>query len=732
MTSQPILAKLVAELELRPDQITAAVRLLDEGNTIPFIARYRKEVTGAMDEEQLRQLADRLTYHRHLADRKATVLRTIDEQGKLTPELAATIAATETLQGLEDLYLPYKPKRRTRAGVARERGLEPLAELILQQAIVTGPLERIAAPFLSAEVPTPQDAWAGASDIVAEHIADNANVRAAIRDLFQREGVLQVTLADEKADPRGTYRVYYDFGSHVRYLKPHQILAVNRGESDKVLKVDLQEPAGRAVALVQAPFPPDPKSPLKGHLLAAAQDAYHRLIRPAIEREMRRTLTTVAEDHAIDVFATNLRALLLVPPLRDRTILAIDPGYRTGCKVALINPTGAVLATGTIYPHEPRKEWQQSLETLRRLIGQHRVNLIAIGNGTAGRETEQLAAEVIRAMDGVQYAVVSEAGASVYSAMPLARKELPGLDVSLRGAVSIGRRILDPLAELVKIDPQSVGVGLYQHDVDQKRLSAALDAVVESAVNHIGVNLNTASPALLQYISGLGPKTAEAIVAHRDQHGPFRRRDELLKVKGVGPKAFQQAAGFLRIPDGDVPLDNSGVHPESYPVVEQLMEAMQDAGRASAERITWDNLPQWVPRFRRRFSDLSELAGWLDVGEMTLADMLQELEKPGRDPRDDLDTPILRSDVLSLEDLRPGMRLKGTVRNVVDFGAFVDIGVKQDGLLHVSEMSDRRVADPYAVVSVGDVIDVTVLSIDLERGRISLSLRRQERGTGIA
>jgi uncharacterized protein len=724
MISSEILPKLVAELGLPRDRIADAVALLDDGNTVPFIARYRKEVTGGMDEVQLRQLAERLAYHRNLADRKATILRTIDEQGRLTPDLAAEISAAERLQALEDLYLPYRPKRRTRATVARERGLEPLADLILEQATPTGPLDKLAEPFLSDEVPTSDDAWAGARDIVAEQISDSANVRAAIRDLFDQEGYLRVTAADAEVDARGTYKVYYDFGSHVRYLKPHQVLAINRGEQEKVLRVDLQEPVEQAIARVQSLFPPDRKSPLKAELLMAAEDAYQRLIRPAIEREMRRTLTTAAEDHAINVFATNLEALLLVPPLRDRTILAIDPGYRTGCKLAMIGPTGAVLGAGTIYPHEPQKEWEKSKETLLRLIDRYGVNLIAIGNGTASRQTEQLAAEVIREVEGVQYVVVSEAGASVYSAMPLARKELPDLDVSLRGAVSIGRRTLDPLAELVKIDPKSIGVGLYQHDVDQKKLAEALDVVVESAVNRVGVNLNTASPALLQYVSGLGPKTAEAIVAHRDQRGPFRRREELLKVKGVGPKAFEQAAGFLRIPDGEVPLDNTGVHPESYAVVERLMETMRDTGRSWARQVTWENLAKLVPQYRRRFDDLGELAGWLGVGEMTLADILQELEKPGRDPRDDLDAPLLRSDVLSLEDLRPGMKLKGTVRNVVDFGAFVDIGVKQDGLLHISEMSERRVSDPYAIVSVGDVIEVKVLSVDLERGRIALSLRR--------
>ena len=722
--SNEIYAKLARELELRPSQILTAVQLLDEGNTVPFIARYRKEMTGGMDEEQLRQLAERLTYHRNLAERKAAVLKSVEAQGKLTPQLAAAIQSAETLQKVEDLYLPYKPKRRTRATIARERGLEALAQLILEQPRQLEPLVKLAAPYLSDEVPTAEDAWAGARDIVAEIVSDDADVRARVRTLFEKEGTLRATVADPAADPKGTYQLYYDFGILGRHLKPHQILAINRGEAEKALKVSVQEPADKALAAVRFFHPPERQSPLKGELLAATEDAYNRLVRPAMERERRRILTEAAGEHAIKVFATNLRNLLLAPPLRGRTILALDPGYRTGCKVAVINSTGAVLEAGAIYPHPPQKQWEKSKDTLSKLIQKWKVNLIAIGNGTASRETEQLAAELIEEeADDLHYLVVSEAGASVYSAMPLARKELPGMDVSLRGAVSIARRTLDPLAELVKIDPKSIGVGLYQHDVDQKQLAGALDVVVESAVNHVGVNLNTASPALLQYVSGLGNKTAEAIVAQRDEMGPFRQRGELLKVKGIGPKAFEQAAGFMRIPDGDVPLDNTAVHPESYPVVKRLMEAMRDAGRSWEKRVTWDALPRLVPEYRQHFDDFCELAEWLEVGEMTLEDILAELEKPGRDPRDDLDAPILRSDVLSMDDLRPGMKIKGTVRNVVDFGAFVDIGVKQDGLIHVSEMSDRRVRDPYSIVSVGDVVEVTVLNVDMDRGRIGLSLR---------
>lgn len=710
--------KLALALQLRPDQVSNTIKLLDDGNTIPFIARYRKEVTGGMDEEQIRQLADQLSYQRNLAERKETVLRTIEEQGKLTPELAAAIQAADTLQLVEDLYLPYKPKRRTRATIARQRGLEPLAKLILEQPLKLPSLDQLADPYLSDEVPTAEDAWAGARDIVAEDVSDNADIRAQIRSIFQKEGYVRVQVADEALDTKGIYRLYYDFGIHNRFLKPHQILAIDRGEEEKVLKVEIQEPLDMSLAAIRTVFPANPRSPLRGEILAATEDAYSRLIRPAIDREFRRTWTELASEHAINVFSTNLRNLLLAPPLRGHTILAIDPGYRTGSKIAVINPTGAVLETTTIYPHKPQEQWEQSKKILIQLIDKFKVTLITLGNGTASRETEQLAAEVIQQKKDVQYLVVSEAGASVYSAMPLARKELPGLDVSIRGAVSIGRRVLDPLAELVKIEPKAIGVGMYQHDVDQKQLALALDGVVESAVNHVGVNLNTASPSLLQYISGLGATTAAAIVSHRHEQGPFENRKDLLKVKGIGPKAFEQAAGFLRIPDGSNPLDNTAVHPESYPIVEKLVKAMQ------FKEEDWENLPKMVKAYRKRFSDLNELACQLDVGKITLTDIMNELEKPGRDPRDELPAPILRSDVLSIEDLRQGMRLKGTVRNVVDFGAFVDIGVKHDGLVHISEMSDQRVNDPYAILSVGDVIDVTVLDVDIDRGRISLSMRQ--------
>lgn len=709
MTTNDIHDKLANELNLQPRQVTNAVELLDGGNTIPFIARYRKEMTGALDEEQLRQLEARLAYLRHLAERKETVIKTIMEQGKLTPELHAAITAAETLQEVEDLYLPYKPKRRTRATIARERGLQPLADLILEQIVKPGALDELAAEYLSDEVPTVADAWAGARDIVAETVAENAEVRKGIRELFRKKSAARVAVGDEAADEKGVYEIYYDFAQPITELKPHQILAINRGEEEKVLKVNLDVPEDEVAARVRAIYRPNRKSPLAAQLREASDDAYTRLIRPSIEREIRRGLTEAADEHAIKVFATNLRNLLLTPPLRGRTILALDPGYRTGCKVAVISPTGAVRETGTIYPHEPQKRWEKAKSVLGKLIARRGVNLIVIGNGTASRETEQLAAELVTECETsegapLQYLVVSEAGASVYSAMPLAREELPDLDVSIRGAVSIGRRVLDPLAELVKIDPKSIGVGLYQHDVDQKQLAASLDAVVESAVNHVGVNLNTASPTLLRYIAGLGPKTAAAVVSYRDEQGAFRRRAELRKVKGIGPKAFEQAAGFLRIPDGDEPLDNTGVHPESYEVVARLLAEVEN-----------------VKGVRR--DDVPKLARKLDVGEPTLADIVRELEKPGRDPRDELPAPILRSDVLSMDDLREGMRLKGTVRNVVDFGAFVDIGVKQDGLVHVSQMAHHYVRDPHAEVAVGDVVDVTVLSVDAARGRIGLSMK---------
>ena len=719
MSQKNIIRAITEELHVAARQVEATVAMLDDNNTIPFIARYRKEATGGLDEEQLRTVAERLTYLRQLAERKETVLHSIDEQGKLTPALQAAIEDASTLQQVEDLYRPYKPKRRTRATVARERGLQPLADLILQQPGQVPDRAALTQPYLSDEVATPEEALAGARDIVAEVVTDDAQVRERARAVARRDSYVGVGVADADKDERGVYRHYYEFVTKLQDLKPHQILAVNRGEQEGILKVSLDAPEDETLAIMAHQYRPDRDSPLADELWAAIEDGYGRLLAPAIERDMRRELSEAADAHAIGVFATNLKALLLQPPLQEMTVMGIDPGYRTGCKVALVDATGKYLASTTIYPHPPQKQWDAARETLTKMIQGVGVDVIAIGNGTASRETEQLVGEVIGALpQGVQkprYVMVNEAGASVYSASKLARQELPGMDVSMRGAVSIARRLQDPLAELVKIDPQSIGVGLYQHDVNQKTLGETLDTVVESVVNAVGVDVNTASPALLRYVSGIGPKTAEAVVEQRDSAGPFYKRKELLKVSGIGPKSFQQAAGFLRIRGGQEALDNTPIHPESYPAVRELFELMGVRGDEP-------DLPAQVAELRRKHS-LAELAELLDVGQPTLADILDALVRPGRDPRDDLPKPLLRSDVLKMEDLKPGMQLTGTVRNVVDFGAFVDIGVKQDGLVHISKMAERYVKNPHSVVSVGDVVDVTVLEVNLERGRIALSMR---------
>jgi uncharacterized protein len=714
---------IAAELDIRPNQVARSVELFDDDNTVPFVARYRKEVTGGLDEAQLRNILERLTYLRNLEARKETVLRSIEEQGKLTDELRQRIEAATTLQEVEDLYLPYKPKRRTRATVARERGLEPLAETMLAQELTEGDLDRIAEPFLSEDVPTSEDAYAGARDIIAETVAEDADVRAAARERTRDEAWLVVSVADEDKDERGVYKMYYDYREKLSAIPPHRLLAINRGEHGGVLKAKLDGPDDELVKRIQARTVTNPDSVFTDHIRAAVADGYQRLLAPSIERELRGQATETSDEHAIHTFATNLRQLLLQPPVKGKTVIGIDPGYRTGCKVALVDPTGKFLGGATIYPHEPQKEWDKSREVLARLITEKSASVIAIGNGTASRETEQLVAETISELKTqnskletpISYAIVSEAGASVYSASDLARKEFPDLDVSMRGAISIARRLQDPLAELVKIEPKSIGVGLYQHDVNQKQLAETLDTVVESAVNHVGVDVNTASAPLLSYVAGISRRVADAIVKHREGHGPFRHRADLKKVKGLGDKTYQQAVGFLKIPGGEDPLDNTFIHPESYPVVERLFEYLDVRGD---ER----DLPARIERLRRG-ENLGELADLLEVGEPTLADILDSLAKPGRDPRDELPPPLLRQDVLKMEDLKEGMILKGTVRNVVDFGAFVDIGVKQDGLVHVSKMADRYVKNPFEVVSVGDVVTVKVISVDLERGRIGLSMK---------
>ena len=701
------------ELKLRTEQAAAAIELLDAGNTLPFIARYRKEATGALDEDQLRQLTERLEHLRALDERRQTILAEIEKQGALTPELRQQVLAASSRTALEDLYQPYKPKRRTRASLARDKGLQGLADLIVKQPVYRAPmpsLAQLAQPFLGDKVPTSDDAWAGARDIVAEVVSDHAQVRRSLRTKAQQWGTLTAEKVADAVDERGVYQTYYAFSLRVDRLRPHQVLALNRGEGEKVLRVKLEVPERDVQAAMETAFRPDPRSPLAVQLTMALADAATRLLLPAIERDVRRELTEQAENHAIGVFAANLRALLRQPPLAGHTVLGLDPGFRTGCKVAVVDPTGKVLTTDTIYPHEPQKDWRDALKTLGALILRHGVTLIAIGNGTASRETERLAAELTRAMASVKYLMVNEAGASIYSASPLARAELPGLDVSLRGAVSIARRVQDPLAELVKIDPQSIGVGLYQHDVDQARLKQALGGVVESVVNQVGVDANTASSALLAYVAGVGPKLAEKIVAYRDEHGRFAARAEFRKVSGLGPKAFEQAAGFLRVLGGAQPLDAAhpldatAIHPESYGLAEAALKRAGLTVRSTpAERQA--ALARWQP---------AQLAAELGAGVPTLTDILEQLVRPGRDPRQDLPAPILRSDVLSMDDLLPGLRLSGTVRNVVDFGAFVDIGVKQDGLLHRSQIPRD------AALEVGDVIEVEIQKVEPERGRIAL------------
>jgi uncharacterized protein len=715
-------AKIIAaELDIQRQQAARSIELFDGENTVPFVARYRKEVTGGLDEAQLRTILERLTYLRTLEARKETVLHSIAEQGKLTDDLRGRIEAANALQAVEDLYLPYKPKRRTRAIIARERGLEPLAQAIMAQDLNQGKLPEIAAAYLNDDVPTVEAAFAGACDIIAETVAEDADTRAGVRERTRKEAWLVVSVADKSKDERGVYETYYDYREKLSAIPPHRLLALNRGEREGVLKVKLDGPDDDLIGRIQARMIKNPRSVFTDYLRQAIADGYKRLLAPSIENELRGELTGTSDEHAISNFAANLRQLLLQPPIRGKMVIGIDPGFRTGCKVALVDPTGKFLGGVTIYPHEPHKKWGEAKKILLKLIEQG-ANVIAIGNGTASRETESLAAEVISDAKSqlpnlnsqISYVIVNEAGASVYSASELARAEFPDLDVSMRGAVSIARRLQDPLAELVKIDPKSIGVGLYQHDVNQKQLAETLDSVVESAVNHVGVDVNTASAPLLSYVAGISRRVADAIVKQREERGPFRRREELRKIKGLGDKTYQQAIGFLKIPDGDQRLDNTFIHPESYAVVERLFAHLNVRGDEK-------DLPAKIEAVRK--GSLKELAHQLDVGEPTLADILESLARPGRDPRDAMPPPLLRQDVLSLADLKEGMVLTGTVRNVVDFGAFVDIGVKQDGLVHVSQLSDRYVKNPFEVVSVGDIVKVKVVKIEAQRGRIGLSMK---------
>ncbi len=701
-------SRIATLLSVQPTQVSATIRLLDEGNTIPFIARYRKEQTLNLDEFKIRQIEETVQKFRQVDDRRETIVKTVAEQGKLTDELREKIEAAESITELEDLYAPYKPKRRTRAGIAREFGLEPLALLILEQPHKGAAPEAAAKAYITEEVPTLEDALQGARDIVAEQISDDADVRGELREKANQFSSLTCTRIKDSEDPKGTYETYYQFEGRVAYLRPHQVLAMNRGENEKVLRIKVDVPERDWRNAIESRYRVDNRSPWAGQLQEAIEDSAKRLLLPAMERDVRRTLSDAAELHAIQVFAENLRALLNQPPLRQRIVMGVDPAYRTGCKIAVIDESGKVLAIDTVYPHKPQNRWDEAKARITQLVQRHKVTIISIGNGTASRETEQLIAEITRQLDGVKYAIVNEAGASVYSASDLARAELPELDVSIRGAVSIARRIQDPLAELVKIDPKSIGIGLYQHDVNQSRLSDTLDTVVESVVNQVGVDVNTASPALLQYVAGIGPKLAGNIVSFRNENGAFASRAALKKVSGLGAKAFEQAAGFLRVLDGKNPLDASAIHPESYdPAKEILKLAGIKADSPPEER-------EAALRDLQKATSIEQLAQKLGVGALTLADILEQLVRPGRDPREEVDPPLLRSDVLSMEDLQPGMILAGTVRNVVDFGAFIDIGVKQDGLLHISKIP------PGEELRVGDVLDVSILSVDKDRGRIGL------------
>ncbi len=716
----PIILQIAQELDKRPEHVENVVRLLDEGNTIPFIARYRKELHGAMDDTSLRTLEERLQYLRGLRERREAVKSAIEEQGKLTEELSAAIDAAKTLAEVEDLYRPYRQKRRTRATMAKEKGLEPLAELLFAQGSdCPDPLEE-AAKYVDPEkgVETAEEALAGASDIVAEAISDDAELRKRLRELLEKNGILHSAAQTEEDS---VYRLYYDFSQALSKLQGHQILAVNRGEKEELLNVSVELDRELALRTVRR-HAVKPGSRAMEFVKAAAEDAYDRLIFPSLEREARSELTNRANEGAIGQFALNLRPLLMQPPVKGKVTMGLDPGYRMGCKVAVVDGTGKVLDTAVVYPTHGERQKKEAIAALARLIKKHGVEHIAIGNGTASRETEQMAVELIHQVNSagahVSYMIVSEAGASVYSASKLAAEEFPQFDVNLRSAVSIARRLQDPLAELVKIDPKAIGVGQYQHDMPPKRLGEALDGVVEDCVNAVGVDVNTASPSLLQRVAGLNGTTAKNVVAYREENGPFTARKQILKVPKLGPKAFQQCAGFLRVPESKSVLDNTAVHPESYDAAEKLLSL---TGHSLAD-VGGGNLRDLSAQVKSYGEERA--AAECGVGVPTLRDVVGELMKPGRDIRDDLPQPILRTDVLEIKDLKPGMVLTGTVRNVIDFGAFVDIGVHQDGLVHISQVADKFVKHPSEAVSVGDVVKVVVLEVDEKKKRISLSMRQ--------
>ena len=710
-----IIRKLAEELQIRPGQAQAAVKLIDEGNTIPFISRYRKEATGALNDEVLRNLYERLNYLRNLEEKKEQVISSIEEQGKLTDALKQQILAAETLVAVDDLYRPYRPKRRTRATIAKERGLEPLANVLLLQQLDHPALEE-AAGYISEEkgVATAEDALQGAMDIVAEAIADEADYRSYIREKTMKKGTLTSGAKDKETE--SVYEMYYDFEEPVAKLAGHRILALNRGEKEKVLTVKLEAPEDEIIRYLEKKTLHRDNPYTTPYLKAAVADSYERLIAPAIEREIRNALTESAQEGAIRVFGKNLEQLLMQPPIRGQVVLGWDPAFRTGCKLAVVDATGKVLDTVVIFPTAPQNKVAEAKAVLKKLIAKYHITLISVGNGTASRESEQVIVELLKELSTpVQYVIVNEAGASVYSASKLATEEFPNFNVGQRSAASIARRLQDPLAELVKIDPKSIGVGQYQHDMNQKRLSEALEGVVEDCVNKVGVDLNTASVPLLEHVSGINKTIAKNIVAYREENGIFKNRKELLKVAKLGPKAFEQCAGFLRISERTQPLDATSVHPESYGVAEALLKQLG---------YSKDELKKGaVPGLHKKIRDYKKLAEELGTGELTLRDIVGELEKPGRDPREDMPKPILRTDVLEMKDQKPGMILKGTVRNVIDFGAFVDIGVHQDGLVHISQICDRFIKHPLEAVSVGDIVDVQVISVDVAKKRIALTMK---------
>lgn len=711
-----IIETLANEFKVKTHQIENTVKLLDEGNTIPFIARYRKEVTGSLDDQILRAISDRLDYLRSLTEQKEKVTASIEEQGAMTPELATAIDNAKTLTELEDIYRPYRPKRKTRASVAKARGLEPLANDILKQNNEFDP-QSAAAEYINDEVPTAEDALNGACDIIAEIISDDANVRRQLRYMLRAHGI--VTVKGTK-DDLGVYENYADYSEPVSKIANHRILAVNRGEKEDVLKVSIELDKAVGMSVLTGLYV-NGSNASSALVAQAAEDSYTRLVYPAVEREIRNDLTDRASTDAIKVFAENTAQLLMQPPVRGKVAIGLDPGYRTGCKVAAVDETGKVLDTAVIYCAPPHSKTEEAKKIITNLVNKYGVKMFAIGNGTASHETEVFASDLIKELDcGITYMVVSEAGASVYSASKLAAQEFPQYDVSLRSAVSIARRLQDPLAELVKIDPKSIGVGQYQHDMPQKELNHALDAVVEDCVNSVGVDLNTASPSLLQRVSGISSSVAQNIVKYREENGAFTSRNQLLKVPKLGPKAYEQCAGFLRIPGAENVLDNTAVHPESYETAENLLELCG----VSKSDVAAGNISQLTKTVEKR--GIKELASELNTGEPTLADIIKEISKPGRDPREELPAPMLRTDVMGMEDLKPGMELKGTVRNVIDFGAFVDIGVHQDGLVHISQISNRYIKHPSEVLKVGQIVTVWVLSVDTAKKRISLTMKKPE------